>query len=40
MKIKKYQQGNPLLRMTTGGNKILAGFNPDGTARFAYTLHD
>lgn len=38
--IKKYQQGNPLLRMTTGGNKILAGFNPDGTARFAYTLHD
>lgn len=31
---------NPVLSMTKGQNKILAGFNPDGTAKFAFTQHD
>ena len=31
---------NPTIRMTTGEEKYIAGFNPDGTTRFAYTEHD
>ena len=31
---------NPKIQMTTGEQKYIAGFNPDGTTRFAYTEHD
>lgn len=31
---------NPTIRMTTGEEKYIAGFNPNGTTRFAYTEHD
>ena len=37
---KEKKMPNPTIRMTTGEEKYIAGFNPNGTTRFAYTEHD